>query len=93
MAGGRIAYNSWQGFGAVLWIRRIQIHMDPHHFGNLDPHPDPHQFADDKPKRMEYVAIWALFHGFEPFYLKARIRIRIRIRINKKSESGSASGW
>jgi hypothetical protein len=23
---------------AVLWIR---IRMDPHHFGNLDPHPDP----------------------------------------------------
>jgi hypothetical protein len=22
----------------VLWIRK-----DPHHFGNLDPHPDPHQ--------------------------------------------------
>jgi hypothetical protein len=34
--------------------------MDPYHFGDLDPHPhqsdmldpepDPHQFADDKPK-------------------------------------------
>ncbi len=22
---------------AVLWIRK-----DPHHFGNLDPHPDPY---------------------------------------------------
>jgi hypothetical protein len=50
--------------------------MDPHHFGNLDPHPDPHQsdkldpepirilphqFADDKPKGMEYEAIRAFF--------------------------------
>jgi hypothetical protein len=28
---------------AVLWFRifiRIRICMDPHHFGNLDPHPD-----------------------------------------------------
>ncbi len=24
----------------MLWIR---IPKDPHHFGNLDPHPDPHQ--------------------------------------------------
>ncbi len=41
--------------------------MDTHHFGNLDPFPDPHQsdkldpdpnqFADDKPKRMEYEPI------------------------------------
>jgi hypothetical protein len=46
--------------------------MDQHHFGNLYPHqmkitsgsasnknqdPDPHQFADDKPKRMEYKLI------------------------------------
>ncbi len=29
-------------YGTVLWIR---IRMDPHHFGNLDPHPDsdPHK--------------------------------------------------
>jgi hypothetical protein len=28
----------------VFWIPiRIRIHKDPHHFGNLDPHPDPHQ--------------------------------------------------
>jgi hypothetical protein len=44
MAIGRFAYNNWQGFGAVLWIRHIRIHMDPHHFGNLDPHPDPHPY-------------------------------------------------
>jgi hypothetical protein len=54
--------------------------MDPHHFGNLDPHPDPHphhsdklnpdphQFADDKPKCMEYKPIVALFQGFEPLF-------------------------
>jgi len=54
----------------LLWIHiRIRIQMDPHHFGNLDPHPDshphqyknqdpdPYQFADDKPKRMEYEPI------------------------------------
>jgi hypothetical protein len=42
-------------FKAVLWIRiririwiRMDLHgsawirMDPHHFGNLDSHPDPH---------------------------------------------------
>ncbi len=29
------------------------------------PDPDPHQFADDKPKYMEYKHIWALFHGFK----------------------------
>jgi hypothetical protein len=43
------------------------VDLDPQHFGNLDPHqserldpepdPDPHQFADDKPKRMEYEPI------------------------------------
>jgi hypothetical protein len=70
---------------AVLWIR---IRMDLHHFGNLDPHPDshphkknqdsdPHQFADVKPKCMEYEPILALFQGFEPFF---------------ETGSGSASG-
>jgi hypothetical protein len=60
--------------------------MDPHHFGNLDPHPDPHphkmknphpdtsdnldlkpdphQFADDKPKCVEYEPILAIFQRF-----------------------------
>jgi hypothetical protein len=53
-------------------------------FGNLDPHPDshphqsdkldpeldpdPHQFADDKPKCMEFEPILALFHGFKPLF-------------------------
>ncbi len=61
--------------------------VDPHHFANLDPHPDldphqsdkldpdPHQFADHKPKCMEYETIWALFQKFER-YLEARIWIR-----------------
>jgi hypothetical protein len=56
--------------------------VDPDHFGNLDPHPDPHQnknpdphesdkldpdqFADVKPKCMEYEPILALFQGLEP---------------------------
>ncbi len=59
----------------MLWIR---IRKDPHHFGNLDPEPD--QFADVKPKCMEYEPILAFFQGFELFF-KARIWIRIRICI------------
>jgi hypothetical protein len=59
------------------------VDPDPHHFGNLDPHQikiririktykldlysDPHQFADVKPKCMEYEHILALFLEFEPF--------------------------
>jgi hypothetical protein len=64
----------------VLWIR---IRKDPHHFVNLDQHPDPHQlkiririkiykldpepdqdphqFADVKPKCMEYEPIFSTF--------------------------------
>jgi hypothetical protein len=32
---------------------------DPYHSDNMDPEPDPdsHQFADDKPKWMEYEPI------------------------------------
>jgi hypothetical protein len=35
----------------------------------LDPEPDPdlRQFADVKPKCMEYAPILALFQGFKPF--------------------------
>ncbi len=41
----------------------------PHHFSNLDPHPhqsdkldpDPQQFADDKPKSMEYDIYFSTF--------------------------------
>ncbi len=43
---------------------RIRIKMyklDP------DPDPDPHQFADVKPKCVEYEPILAFFQGFEPF--------------------------
>ncbi len=47
----------------------------------MDPEPDPHQFADDKPKCMEYETISALFQWFEPFYLEAKIWIRIRIKV------------
>ncbi len=34
---------------AVLGIRnriRIWIGIHPHHFGNLDPHPDPHSVSN-----------------------------------------------
>jgi hypothetical protein len=29
-----------KGLPTMLWIR---IRIDPHHSGNLDPHPDPHK--------------------------------------------------
>jgi hypothetical protein len=55
--------------------------LDPH--PDLHPHqikiririkiykldPDPHQFADVKPKCMEYEPVLALFQGFEIFLL------------------------
>ncbi len=34
---------------------------------NTEPDPDPHQFADVKPKCMEYEPILSLSRGFEPF--------------------------
>jgi hypothetical protein len=34
----------------------------------VDPNPDPHQFADDKPNCMENEPISALFQGFEPLF-------------------------
>jgi hypothetical protein len=41
---------------------RINIYkLDP------EPDPDPYQFADVKPKCMEYETILELFQGFEPF--------------------------
>ncbi len=43
----------------MLWIR---IRINPHHFGNLDPHPDPHQIKI----RNEHVL--ALFQGIEPLF-------------------------
>ncbi len=41
---------------------------DLHQSDKLDPDPDPDplQFADDKPKCMDYEPILALFQGFEP---------------------------
>jgi hypothetical protein len=34
-------------------VLQIRIRMDPHQSDKLDPDPDPHQFADDKPKCKE----------------------------------------
>jgi hypothetical protein len=50
-----------------------KLEVDPYQDSNkkkLDPDPDlgPHQFADDKPKSMEYEPIWALFQGFEHLF-------------------------
>jgi hypothetical protein len=36
-------------FPAVLWIR---IRLNPHYFGNLDPHPHPHQIKIRIPIRI-----------------------------------------
>jgi hypothetical protein len=68
----------------------LDPHPDPHQIKirfhikiyKLDPEPDldPHQFADVKPKCMEYEPILAFFQGFEPFF-EAKIWIRIRIRV------------
>ncbi len=63
--------------------------MDPHQSTKLDPGPDPHQFADDKPKCMENEPFSAIFKVFS-LYLEGRIRILIkgegRIRISIKGE-------
>jgi hypothetical protein len=88
----------------VLWIR---ILIDPHHYSNLDtdplqsdkldpePDPDPYQFADDKPKWMDF----SIFQWFEPLFGSKDLnpdphqreksnpdpQIRIRIRNRKTS--------
>jgi hypothetical protein len=69
---------------------------DPH--PRDKPDPDPHQFADDKPKFMEYEPICGLFQGFEPLIRSLDLNMdqdliahrtgrygRIRIRINVTS--------
>ncbi len=71
----------------MLWIR---IRKYPHHFGNLDLHPDPH------PHQMK-IRIWIKIYKLDPVpgpdpirvkkshpdphQIKIRIRIRIRILI------------
>jgi hypothetical protein len=55
-------------------VLRIRIRIDPHHFGNLDPHQikiririkrdpetDGHQFADDKSKCMDMSQYFSTF--------------------------------
>jgi hypothetical protein len=97
-------------------VLRIRGRIDPHHFGNLDSHPDPHphqikiriririhikvdpepdphphQFADDKPKCMEYeqgrtqefargdAHFWLTYPLPPRIWIWIRIRIRIKI--------------
>ncbi len=63
----------------VLWISASASYNnqepDSHQSDKLDPDPDQHQFADDKPKCMKD---WSL-------YLEARIWIRNRIHTKVKS--------
>jgi hypothetical protein len=65
----------------VFWIRiHIKKNPDPYRSDKLNPEPEPHQFADDKPNCMEYEPILALFTKGLSFYLEARIRIRIHTK-------------
>jgi hypothetical protein len=69
----------------------LDPHPDPHphqikiriliKIYKLDPEldPDPHQFADVKPKCMEYEPILHFFKGFSLFLASIWIRIRIRV--------------
>ncbi len=54
---------------------------DPDQSDKLDQEVDTHQFADDKPKRMEYEPTWANFQGILSLYVGAGIWIWIRSRI------------
>ncbi len=51
-----------------LTCRIVTSVVAPHPDPNLDPDTDPHQFADVKPKCMEYEPILSLFQEFEPFF-------------------------
>jgi hypothetical protein len=52
---------------------RIRIRMDPHHFGNLDPHPDPHQGEKSYPDPHQGKK-----SDPDPHQIKIRIRSRIK---------------
>ncbi len=59
------------------------MHPDLHQSDKLDPDPDPHQFADDKPKCMEYcMSLFEHFFKLLSLCLEARMGIRIRNRIS-----------
>jgi hypothetical protein len=73
----------------------LYSHPDPHQIKiririkiynpDPEPDPDPHQFADDKPKCMEYEQpIEHFFKGLS-LYLESRIWIRIQICIRVKN--------
>ncbi len=55
---------------SVLWIR-TWIHMDPHNFGNLDPHQDPHPHQIKIRIRINVLS-----------WIRNRIRIRINLQMN-----------
>jgi hypothetical protein len=44
------------------------VDPDPYQCDKLNPDPQTHQLAVDKPKGMEYEPISALFQGFEPLF-------------------------
>jgi hypothetical protein len=58
-----------QNTSQILWntTQSDQLDPDPHQGDKLDPDTDPHQFADNKPKCMEYEPIY-LSSRFEPLF-------------------------
>jgi hypothetical protein len=50
---GNLALHPKSGSASGSVLKNIGIRIR----GKLDPEPDPHQFADDKPKCMEYELI------------------------------------
>ncbi len=57
------------GYVRIILVSNV-VKQDPHHFGNLDPHPDPH------PHQIKKLDPYS-----EPHQIKFRIRIRVRIRV------------
>ncbi len=55
-------------------------HSDPHQSDKMDQDTDPHQFADDKPKCMDYFSIFEHFFKILSLYLEGRVRIRIKVK-------------
>ncbi len=85
-------------YGIVYLIRiwRITtVHIQqcygsaPNQSDKLDP--DPNQFADDKPKCMEYELIWALLSRFCAFILKLGSGSASKWKVGQGT--GSASKW
>ena len=78
--------NIWSSWHCRGWVLTSVVNPDPQS-DKLDPDPNPHQFADDRPKCVEHEPIWALFK-FLSHYLEARIRILISITVIRIRNTG-----